>query len=277
VKQKNLEFQTFPHEFSGKICHTNTVKPTTARDYLTSTRVHRSKAALPMNRTTSTFALLISLLFGFHNASLGQEPENYALLIAVKSYEHRSWGHGAFTKCLLESMEKDSLISNIAMEVGGLANKPGKVQQLVDQIRSESDRSQVPAFLTNVTGIDLGLKIKRKKTTIDESMNETDIRNDISGSTAGQLRAANSAGITMAWIPAGTFMMGSPTTEEGRSENENQVSVTLTSGFWMGQTEVTQGQWKSVMGTEPWKGKDYVKEGPNYAASYVSWDDATEF
>jgi sulfatase modifying factor 1 len=41
--------------------------------------------------------------------------------------------------------------------------------------------------------------------------------------------------------------------------------------------EVTQGQWKAVMGTEPWKGTQYVKEGPDYPASYVSWDDAVEF
>ena len=45
----------------------------------------------------------------------------------------------------------------------------------------------------------------------------------------------------------------------------------------MGQTEVTQGQWKAIMGTEPWKGKEHVKEGENYPASYVSWTQAGEF
>tara|TARA_B110000263_G_scaffold149123_1_gene129392 strand:- start:58 stop:657 length:600 start_codon:yes stop_codon:yes gene_type:complete len=45
----------------------------------------------------------------------------------------------------------------------------------------------------------------------------------------------------------------------------------------MQTTEVTQGQWMTVMGTEPWKGKDDVKEGPNYAASCVSWDDAVAY
>ena len=42
----------------------------------------------------------------------------------------------------------------------------------------------------------------------------------------------------------------------------------------MQTTEVTQAQWKAVMGTEPWKGQSSVKEGANYAATYVSWDDA---
>jgi formylglycine-generating enzyme required for sulfatase activity len=45
----------------------------------------------------------------------------------------------------------------------------------------------------------------------------------------------------------------------------------------MGRTEVTQGQWKKVMGTEPWKGKVRVKEGDDFPAVCVSWDDAVEF
>ena len=56
--------------------------------------------------------------------------------------------------------------------------------------------------------------------------------------------------MTMKWCPAGTFMMGSPATEEGRSDIEKQHQVTLTKGFWMGETEVTQGQWKKLMNGE---------------------------
>ena len=44
--------------------------------------------------------------------------------------------------------------------------------------------------------------------------------------------------------------MGSPSTEEGRWDDEAQHRVTLTKGFWMGETEVTQGLWKKVMGGE---------------------------
>ena len=53
--------------------------------------------------------------------------------------------------------------------------------------------------------------------------------------------------------------------------------VTISKSFYMGQTEVTQSQWKSVMGTEPWKDEILVKEGANYPASYVSWEDTQEF
>jgi sulfatase modifying factor 1 len=78
-------------------------------------------------------------------------------------------------------------------------------------------------------------------------------------------------------IPAGTFTMGSPATETDRQDIETQHPVTISKAFYIQTTEVTQGQWKAVMGTEPWKGKSFVKEGPNYAASYVSWDDAVAF
>ena len=55
------------------------------------------------------------------------------------------------------------------------------------------------------------------------------------------------------------------------------VAVTLTQSFELGKYEVTQGQWQSVMGTEPWKVKDFVKADKDCPATYVSWDDATAF
>ena len=46
----------------------------------------------------------------------------------------------------------------------------------------------------------------------------------------------------------------------------------------MQKTEVTQGQWKAVMGTRPWSGKEYkIIEGNNYPAAYISWDDCQVF
>jgi formylglycine-generating enzyme required for sulfatase activity len=52
-------------------------------------------------------------------------------------------------------------------------------------------------------------------------------------------------------IPAGTFMMGSPTNELGHRSIETQHQVTLTQPFYIGVFEVTQKQWERVMGTWP--------------------------
>ncbi len=58
-------------------------------------------------------------------------------------------------------------------------------------------------------------------------------------------------GVTMnlVHIPAGTFMMGSPSDERGRVDREDLHQVTLTRGYYMGKYEVTQAQWQAVMGT----------------------------
>ena len=73
-------------------------------------------------------------------------------------------------------------------------------------------------------------------------------------------------------------MMGSPVTEEDRQTNEGpQREVMISNPFYMGMHEVTQAQWFAVMGTEPWKGKTNTKSYPSNAASYIGWDDASEF
>ena len=63
----------------------------------------------------------------------------------------------------------------------------------------------------------------------------------------------NSLGMTLLYCPPGSFTMGSPTDEKDRSEDEDQVSVTISKGFYLGKYSVTQAEFKSVMGTSPWR------------------------
>ncbi|PWQ95442.1 SUMF1/EgtB/PvdO family nonheme iron enzyme [Leucothrix pacifica] len=74
------------------------------------------------------------------------------------------------------------------------------------------------------------------------------------------------------WIPAGIFMMGSPESEVDRYEDETYHQVTLTEGFWLADTTVTQSQWQAVTGKDPSKFK-----GENRPVETVSWDDAHGF
>ncbi len=90
------------------------------------------------------------------------------------------------------------------------------------------------------------------------------------GTTAGELREDNALKMKLAWCPAGKFT----TVDPGRYE---RVEITLSKGFWLGQCGVTQADWKAVMGTTPWQGKGMARAGPDYPASYVSWEDASEF
>ena len=89
----------------------------------------------------------------------------------------------------------------------------------------------------------------------------------------------NTIGMKLNLIPAGTFMMGSPDTEEHREDDEFQHKVTISKAFYMQTTEVTQGKWTAVMGTGPWRGKQFTKNKgtANNAATYISWDDAVAY
>ena len=97
------------------------------------------------------------------------------------------------------------------------------------------------------------------------------------GTKTGQVRVDNELKMKLVWIPPGEFNMGSPKNEKDRAPDEDQVQVTLTRGFWLGQHEVTQADWRRVMQTTPWSGAAYANQGDDYAATYVSWDDAIKF
>ena len=83
----------------------------------------------------------------------------------------------------------------------------------------------------------------------------------------------NSIGMKLVYIPAGEFMMGSPSSESQRENNEGpQHSVRISRGFYMGIYEVTQAQYKAVMSNNPSNFK-----GNNLPVEQVSWNDVTEF
>ena len=91
--------------------------------------------------------------------------------------------------------------------------------------------------------------------------------------TQGQTANINGTMINneMISIPGGSFQMGS-TSSEAYSWEQPVHTVTLSS-FQIGRYEVTQGQWKMVMGSNP----AYFPKGDNYPVENVSWDDAQTF
>ncbi len=101
---------------------------------------------------------------------------------------------------------------------------------------------------------------------------------DVALECRGKDRFVNSLGMEFVRIPAGSFMMGSPEDEPGRAEDETsdetQHRVILTRDFYMGTTEVTQAQWKAVMGENPSK---YDACGDDCPVESVSWNDIQEF
>lgn len=77
----------------------------------------------------------------------------------------------------------------------------------------------------------------------------------------------------MRWIPPGRFLMGSPRTKDLHFSNEGpQREVTLTQGFWMFETPVTQELWMAVMDRNPSK-----FSGSRHPVENVSWNECQDF
>lgn len=99
--------------------------------------------------------------------------------------------------------------------------------------------------------------------------------NSFVGSKAGDERDVG--GINLCWCPHGKFRMGSPSDEPERRPDERQVEVTLTKGFWIGKYEVTQGQWKRVIGKLPGELTAAGGEGDDLPVYNVNYAEAEAF
>ncbi|MCH9648751.1 MAG: SUMF1/EgtB/PvdO family nonheme iron enzyme [Deltaproteobacteria bacterium] len=90
---------------------------------------------------------------------------------------------------------------------------------------------------------------------------------------AGTLRTSPT-GLRLRFIPAGTYTLGSPADEPGRFGDEPLRTVTLTQGFWLGETEVTQALWTKLVGANP---SHFEECGDGCPVERVSWFEAIAF
>lgn len=88
----------------------------------------------------------------------------------------------------------------------------------------------------------------------------------------------NANGIALRWCPptgSDGFLMGSPLGEKDRYDSETLHKVILTSGFWLGQYEVTQAEWTAIMGDR--LPSTIMSSGPQAPVENISWTEAVEF
>ena len=82
----------------------------------------------------------------------------------------------------------------------------------------------------------------------------------------------NGVQMQMVYVPGGKFLMGSPLSETGRDKDEGPQQETTVPSFAMSKDEVTQAQYRAVMGANPSSFK-----GDDLPVDTVSWNDAVEF
>jgi uncharacterized protein (TIGR02996 family) len=83
---------------------------------------------------------------------------------------------------------------------------------------------------------------------------------------------ADDVEMIFSFIPPGIFLMGSPESEEARGYDEVRHRVTLTRGFWLSVSQVTQSQWKTMRPDYPSK-----YPGNDLPVDHISWNDCVAF
>ena len=215
---------------------------------------------------------------------IGADTHGFILIASCdkkqKSWEHSDIKHGVFTYYLAEGLagaakDEDGYVS--IMNLFQYASAKTK-----KYVYREFNKAQVPTFrqgdeMTDFCIAKVNCTPPTPPAPVVEQRPVPAPAFEPTQSTslkAGERKVETINGVEFAfrWCPAGTFTMGSPESEDGHYSGEKQHQVTLTKGFWMMETEVTQKQWKAVMGSNP---SDF--KGDDLPVEKVSWDDCQEF
>jgi len=113
-----------------------------------------------------------------------------------------------------------------------------------------------------------GYKTYKKEVKVEEGKTVKDTGIKLEAGTDIQADLKTKSGVELISVLGGTFHMGS---NDDESDEKSVHSVTV-GDFYIGKTEVTQAQWKTVMGNNP----SYFK-GDNNPVEKISWNDAVEF
>ena len=144
-------------------------------------------------------------------------------------------------------------------------------EERVRKARVESAAKQAPALIQITTDRGAIVRVGNQWQTKTESITRTGYRQELTKEIA----------ITMLQIPAGEFQMGSPSKENDRYESEGPQHRVHLQSFFLGQTPVTQAQWKLVAG---WPKLEVNLnpnpsrfKGANRPVEQVSWEETMEF
>lgn len=123
-------------------------------------------------------------------------------------------------------------------------------------------------------------KIEKIKTEVSQDMRrpadeegQKKERGAIRRDTGSRTWRDSMTGMIFVWVPGGSFEMGCHANAGLCENDERPVRTVRLDGFWMGRYEVTQGQWKHIMGSNPSK----FDKGDNYPVEVVSWNDVQQF
>jgi formylglycine-generating enzyme required for sulfatase activity len=158
-------------------------------------------------------------------------------------------GHGVFFHFVLEGLKGKAKNSDNEVTWARLAEHVTRnVNRTVPKLIGGGAR-QTPHLLTNLEGESPVLIEAVAAGVVRDRTKEKPGREEVAKGWGKTVE--NSIGMTLVRIPKGTFTMGSPADEEKRRTDEAQHQVEITKDFWLGVHEVTQKEFKDVMGYNP--------------------------
>jgi len=212
------------------------------------------------------------------NANLREMKGAYG---QVQGYERRNvspqlkvgvWNEflSAFTQDNPYTSEDDTLRRQAQSRIEHWRGEQQRVARLkADRRRREAEaRRQAEARRRNREAEDSRLADERRRREA-EARRQAAIRRDASSRTWRD----PVTGMEFVKVPGGSFEMGCHANAGKCYSDEKPVRTVRLDGFWLGKHEVTQGQWKRIMGGNP----SHFKKGDDYPVERVSWNDAQIF
>ena len=175
---------------------------------------------------------------------------------------------------MLETEELQQKQEELQQKQEDLKQKQERLDQLWKDVKESVAKKYYQAAITKLEEILILDKDSEEAKTILAKLKNLTRQDWGEGSKAGERKVAYVNGVEFAfrWCPPGTFIMGEPKSETGPYNRSTQHEVTLSKGFWIMETEVTQKQWIAIMGTNP----SYFK-GDDMPVHTLSWGDCNMF
>ena len=176
-----------------------------------------------------------------------------------------------------------STFSIVTAQVEDAVKRPLTLTDVVDLLKAGVSPKRVSAIV-HQRGVDFTLTDEAEKQIRaaggDDSVviaaaksHKTPAQQGNAVAAAGAEKVNAKDGLKYVWIPAGTFQMGcSPGDNECYADEKPAHKITISKGFWMGQTLVTQAAYQRVRGSNP-----SHFHGDQLPVETVTWDDANGY
>jgi formylglycine-generating enzyme required for sulfatase activity len=176
--------------------------------------------------------------------------------------------------------------SGAEVSVNGVVK--GKSPVEVKDIKSGSAKVRVSmntkeyAVREEVVSIEVGQelvlewKLQQVKKNVEvEVIREMPVEQDMAPANPkiGELWKDPVTGMKFVLVPGGCYQMGCGSWDGDCQSDEKPLHEVCLGGFWIGQTEVTQGQWQQVMGSNP----SYFNKNDDYPVEMVSWENTKDY